>query len=224
MLAKVGGEIGDIYGRGYTRAPDGQVVYANGLPIISTEIAKRGNANPTFKAGIQNEFTYKNFHLSFLWDGEFGSQKFSLTYAALMGGGKLEATVPGREKGGILGIGVKDDGTGKYVANDVVVQAPSIYYSAHYDRANTEANMFDASYIKLREARLDYNIRIRALDKIGIRAFTAGVYGRNLLVISKWPAFDPENSVLDNGLIIQGFEVGQLPGTRTVGANIKVSF
>ncbi|HSC36933.1 MAG TPA: SusC/RagA family TonB-linked outer membrane protein, partial [Chitinophagaceae bacterium] len=51
LLGKVGGEIGDIYGRGYTRAPDGQIVYANGLPIISTDVTKRGNANPTFRAG-----------------------------------------------------------------------------------------------------------------------------------------------------------------------------
>jgi hypothetical protein len=141
-----------------------------------------------------------------------------------MAGGKLKATIPGREEGGILGIGVKDDGTGKYVPNDVVVQAVSTYYAAHYDRANTEANIFDASYIKLRETRLDYTIKLKALDRIGIRGLTAGVYGRNLFVISNWPAFDPENSTLDNGLIIQGFEVGQLPGTRTMGANIKVSF
>lgn len=224
LLGKVGGEIGDIYGRSYVRAPDGQILYANGLPIIGTDVTKQGNANPDFKGGIGNEFTYKNFRFSFLFDGEFGADKFSLTYAALMGGGKLKATIPGREEGGILGIGVKEDGAGKYVPNDVVVQAVSTYYAAHYDRANTEANMFDASYIKLREVRLDYTIKAKLLDKIGIRGLTASVYGRNLFIITKWPAFDPENSTLDNGLIIQGFEVGQLPGTRTVGANLKVSF
>jgi TonB-linked SusC/RagA family outer membrane protein len=224
LIGALGGEIGDIYGRGYVRAPDGQIVYENGLPQIGTEVTKRGNANPDFKAGIQNEFTYKNFRLSILFDGEFGSDKFSLTYAALMGGGKLKATIPGRDEGGILGNGVKQTTDGKYVPNDVVVKAVSNYYATHYDRANTEANMFDASFIKLREVRLDYNIKVDYLKKLGVKNASLGLFGRDLFTISRWPIFDPENSTMDNGLIVQGFEVGQLPGTRSMGINLKVSF
>lgn len=224
LIAKVGGEIGDIYGRGYERTADGQIIYQDGLPIIGTEVARRANANPEWKGGVLNEFTYKNFRFSFLFDGEFGSQKYSLTYATLMGGGKLRATIPGRDEGGILGNGVMLTEDGKYVPNDRVVKAVSTYYTAHYDRANTEANIFDASFIKLRECRLDYNIKLNYFKKIGIKNASFGVFGRDLFIITKWPIFDPETSTIDQGIIVQGFEVGQLPGTRSMGVNLKIGF
>lgn len=225
LLGTVGGAIGDIYGRGYVRSPDGQIVYDDqGLPLLGTEVAKRGTANANYKAGLNNEFTYKNFRLNVLFDGEFGSQKYSLIYSQLMGQGKLKTTIPGREEGGILGKGVIQTPDGKYRPNDAVVKAPSIYYTQHYVRENTESNLLDASYIKLREVRLDYNLKVGYLQRIGIRSASIGLFGRDLFIFSKWPIFDPESSTLDNGLIVQGFEVGQLPSTRSMGANLKVSF
>jgi TonB-linked SusC/RagA family outer membrane protein len=224
LIAKMGSEIGDIYGRGYERSPDGQILYQDGLPIIGTEVIRRGNANPEFKGGLLNEFTYKNFRLSVLFDGEFGSQKYSLTYATLMGGGKLRATIPGRDEGGILGNGVMLTEDGKYVPNDRVVKAVSTYYTAHYDRANVEANIFDASYVKLRECRLDYTIKLNYFKKLGIKNASFGLFGRDLFIITKWPIFDPETSTIDQGIIVQGFEVGQLPGTRSMGVNLKIGF
>jgi TonB-linked SusC/RagA family outer membrane protein len=224
LIGVVGGEIGDIYGRGYVRSPDGDIVYENGLPLLGTEVARRGNANPDFKAGINNEITYKNWRFNMLWDGEFGSQKYSLIYSQYMGQGKLRSTIPGREEGGILGNGVVKTADGKYEPNEYVVKAVSSYYTQHYVRENTESNMLDASYIKLREVRLDYNINSAYLRKIGIKSAAVGLFGRDLFVITKWPIFDPETSTLNDGLIVQGFEVGQLPSTRSMGINVKVSF
>jgi hypothetical protein len=37
--------MGDIYGRGYLRSPDNQIVYdTNGSPILDTKIKKIGNS------------------------------------------------------------------------------------------------------------------------------------------------------------------------------------
>jgi TonB-linked SusC/RagA family outer membrane protein len=85
ILAKVGGTTGDIYGLGFVRSPDGQIVYGtNGLPV------KAENANQTiqyigcafadWKGGIQNEFSYKNFRVSFLIDGQYGGLIYSQTH------------------------------------------------------------------------------------------------------------------------------------------------
>ena len=41
--ARVGERMGDMYGRGYLRSPDGQIVYDNGSPILDTKIKKIGN-------------------------------------------------------------------------------------------------------------------------------------------------------------------------------------
>lgn len=223
LMAIPGGSIGDIYGRGYLRSDDGEIIYANGVPQLTPDIVYQGSAVPKFKGGIGNEFTYKRFRLNVLFDGEFGHKKYSLSNSVMSVSGKLTSTIPGREKGGILGTGVIRNGDGSYRTNDVVV-SPSVYYNAHFDRVNAEANLFDATYIKLREARLDYTIKSKYLEKLGIRNTSAGIYGRNLFIWSAWPIFDPQSSTLNGGVMIQGIEVGQFPTTRTFGFNFKLSF
>jgi len=222
LQAVKGGAIGDIYGLAYQRNENGDIVYANGVPQLTTEIQKVGNATPKFKAGIGNEFKYKSWTMNILFDGEFGHKKYSLTNSMLMARGNIKATLPGREEGGILGKGVVQNDDGTWRPNDIVV-SPSVYYAAHYDRTNAEANVFDASYIKFREFRIDKSFSLKSLKKIGFKRATIGIYGRDLFVWTKWPGFDPQNSTLNDGVMVQGIEVGQLPSTRNIGMNIRFS-
>ena len=46
-----------------------KVINDNGLPERSGEIEYVGTAYPKWKAGLYNEFSYKNFTLSVLLDG-----------------------------------------------------------------------------------------------------------------------------------------------------------
>ncbi|MDQ3683681.1 MAG: SusC/RagA family TonB-linked outer membrane protein, partial [Bacteroidota bacterium] len=70
LQARVGGTTGDIYGFGFVRSPDGQIVYTSaGLPARPTDIQYIGNAFADWKGGIQNEFSYKKIKFSFLVDG-----------------------------------------------------------------------------------------------------------------------------------------------------------
>ncbi|MGE8244069.1 MAG: hypothetical protein ACN6PD_15440, partial [Sphingobacterium sp.] len=62
------------------------------------------------------------------------------------------------------------------------------------------------------------------ISKYGLQRLTVGLYGRNLFIWSKWPAFDPEFGTLDNGDIVKGFEIAQFPSTRTYGFNLIVGF
>jgi hypothetical protein len=123
-----------------------------------------------------------------------------------------------------LGNGVVLTDDGSYIPNETVVKAVSTFYGQHYVRENVESNMLDASYVKLREVRLDYNFKFSFFRRVGIRNASIGLFGRDLLLISKWQIFDPEASSINNGLIVQGFEVGQLPSTRSMGINLKVGF
>ncbi len=58
IVAKVGGSMGDLYGRGYVRSPDGQVVYdaRTGFALISEDVVYLGNTIPKGKAGLTNNF------------------------------------------------------------------------------------------------------------------------------------------------------------------------
>jgi hypothetical protein len=54
--------MGDIYGRGYLRSPDNQIVYdTNGSPILDTKIKKIGNSD--WMLGLATNLKYKNFNL-----------------------------------------------------------------------------------------------------------------------------------------------------------------
>lgn len=223
--AHLGGSLGDLYGIGYERSPDGQIVYNElGYPTWTQSIKYLGNTVPDYKASLGNEFKYKQFSLNVLFDGQFGGVGYSLTHAVLAEEGKLEKTVPGRYNG-IIGNGVVLGADGKYYPNTTIATNIQGYYDAHFNRSNVEANTFSTDFIKFREARLDYTFNSGLLKKLKLQKGTIGLYGRDLLIFSNWPAYDPEfGSIGGNGEINAGFEIGQFPPTRSFGVNVTVGF
>ncbi|SHE84146.1 SusC/RagA family TonB-linked outer membrane protein [Flavisolibacter ginsengisoli] len=225
IVAKVGGSMGDLYGRGYERAPDGQVVYdANtGFAKITQDVIFLGNTIPKWKLGFNNEFQYKGFRLNLLFDGQYGAVAHSLMHYKLAEQGKTKNTLPGRYNG-IIGNGVVMGTDGKYKQNDVIATDIDEYYRSHFGIDNAEGSTFSTDFIKFREARLDYTLPTSITKKIGIQRATLGVYGRDLYIWSKWPIFDPEFGTVSGTDIVRGFEVGQFPSTRTMGVNLIVGF
>ncbi|MDX5483264.1 MAG: SusC/RagA family TonB-linked outer membrane protein [Hymenobacteraceae bacterium] len=220
--ARPGGRMGALYGLGYERSPDGQIVYNElGYPILAQTAQYLGNTTPRWRASLGNEFSYKQFRLNVLFDGQFGGVAYSLTHAVLAEEGKLTKTLPGRYNG-IIGNGVIMNGDGSYRPNDVMATNIQAYYSEHFKRDNVEANTFSTDFIKLREMRFDYVLPKNLLEKVRLQRASIGVYGRDLFMFTHWPAFDPEFGTLDDGEISAGFEIGQFPSTRTFGLNLTV--
>jgi TonB-linked SusC/RagA family outer membrane protein len=219
--ARPGGRMGDIYGRGYLRSPEGQIIYENGYPLLNDQLMLLGNSMPKWRGGIGNEFAYKQFRFNVLVDGSFGAKAYSLTHSVLADAGKLKKTLPGRYNG-IIGDGVIANGDGTYRPNDVIAQNIWTYYNAHFGRDNVEGNVFSTDYIKLREVRFDYNLPASLVSRVKLQRATIGIYGRDLYMITHWPAFDPEFGTLNNGTIDAGFELGQFPATRTMGINLTL--
>ncbi len=218
--ARPGGRMGDLYGLGYERAPDGKIIYNTlGYPVLSQSVKYLGNTMPDYRASIGNEFRIRDFRFSFLFDGQFGGVGYSLTHAVLAEEGKLAKTLPGRYNG-IIGEGVVLGTDGKYYENETIATNIQAYYDAHFNRSNVEANTFSTDFIKLRETRIDYTVPASITQKLKLQRATIGVYGRDLLMITHWPAFDPEFGTLSNGDINAGFEIGQFPSTRSFGINI----
>ncbi|TZF83800.1 hypothetical protein FW774_10055 [Pedobacter sp. BS3] len=221
--AHVGGSMGDLYGLGYERAPDGQIIYSNGYPVKSQTVRYLTNIYPKWKASIGNEFRYKRFRLNVLFDAQFGAKAYSHTYANNAMTGQLKSTLPGRYNG-LVGDGVIQNPDGTFRKNDVPATEIWTYYTEHFIPDNVEANIFSTDFIKFREARLDYTFAAKFLKKLKLQKAAIGIYGRDLFIISNWPSFDPEFGTINNGLIQSGFEVGQFPATRTFGVNLNVSF
>jgi hypothetical protein len=225
IVAQVGGSMGDLYGRGYQRAPDGQVIYdgTTGVALITEGVKYLGNIIPKWKLGFRNDFQYKQFNLHLLFDAQYGGVAHSLTHYKLAEQGKTKNTLPGRYNG-IIGNGVVQNEDGKFRKNDVIATDIDEYYRSHFGVDNAEGSVFRTDFIKFREASLDYTFSPKYLKKIGLQRATVGVYGRNLHIWSKWPMFDPEFGTLSGDDITQGFEIGQFPSTRTFGFNLLLGF
>jgi hypothetical protein len=223
--ARVGGRMGDLYGLGFQRSPEGKVIYSTaGVPATLDPTTKKwGNAFADWKAGWLNEFTIKNFRISLLLDGQKGGNMYSMTNHKSNTLGKTKVTLPGRD-GGIVGDGVVyDPNTKTYSPNTVKVPAFS-YYENVYAINNAEMNIFDASFLKIRELRVEFSLPPSWLRKIGIRQTTAAFYGRDLFNFTSFPGFDPEGGNLNSGTLTPGVELMQFPSTRNIGANLTFKF
>ena len=223
--ARVGGRMGDMYGRGFQRSPDGQIIYGtNGLPAQLDPVQKKwGNAFADWKAGLTNEFMIKNFRISILLDGQMGGSMYSQTNHKNNTLGKTKVTLPGRDEG-IVGQGVVyNNASQKYEPNTRNVAASS-YYDNYYQISNAETNIFDASFLKIREVRFEFNLSKRILSKLQVKQTSIALYGRELFNFTKFPGFDPEGGNLNNGTLTPGVELTQFPSTRNMGINLTFKF
>lgn len=222
--AVVGENFGNIYGRYFKRAPDGQIIYQNGLPVTSNETDRKvlGNYNPDFILGWYNTFSYKNFDFDMTWDWRQGGSYYSYTELGLLQGGMSPLTLPGRTEG-IIGQGVMLDASGNYVPNNVKVTAANYYLNGIYNPNNNEEFIYSATYVKLREVKLGYTFK-HILGKKSQASLNASLVGRNLLLFTQNKDVDPENLALRGNKILPGIEFLSYPSTRSFGANINFNF
>ncbi len=220
--ARVGGRMGDIYGVGLLRNPEGKVIYKDGVPVFTSNTIRLGNYNPDWIGGIRNNFQYKDLSLSVLFDGKFGGKIYSFTHVTGTEAGSLANTVPGREEG-IVGDGVVANHDGSYSPNTERVDAYT-YYRGYYKRPNVESSTFDATYVKLRELAIGYRLPSRFLRNKWIQSAQLSLTGRNLLLFTKVPNIDPETSFVSGGTVVPGIENAQIPSTRSIGFDLKITF
>jgi hypothetical protein len=223
IVASVGGSMGDLYGLGYRRSPDGQVIFdeKTGFPRITDSIIRLGNTMPKFKFSLGNTFRYKNLSLKVLFDAQVGAVAYSLTHYKLAEQGKLKSTLPGRYNG-IIGNGVVQNADGTYRKNDVVAYDIDQYYQYSIGSYNAEGSTFSTDFLKFRELSVAYQFKGALLKTLGLNAASIGIYGRDLFIWSPWPIFDPEFGTLAGSDIVRGFETGQFPSTRSMGFTLTI--
>ena len=224
LQARPGQSYGSIVGFPFSRTSDGQVIYENGLPKVNnSELAVLGNITPDWTGGANFTFKYKGLDLGFLIDAKIGGDLFSMTYMWGRYAGTLDESLIGRETG-VVGNGVKSDGSGGYVQNNIVVGAKDFNQFAYSYSNFTESGIFDASYVKLRQVSIGYSFPKKLLKGSFVSDFKVSLVGRNLALLYKnVPHIDPETG-FSNSNGEQGQEFGQLPSARSLGFNINVKF
>ena len=123
-------------------------------------------------------------------------------------------------------VSYNDDGT--YVVSNTsanTVRARTDYYGNPYGygRDANEGHVYDASFVKLREASLTYSFGKKVLDVVPFTRGSISIIGRNLWIIHKnIPYSDPEAGLSSGN--IQGYQSGAYPTMREIGASLKLNF
>lgn len=208
-----------LFGQNYVLNENGErLVDEDGYYQFTSAREYLGSAIADWTGGISTSFNYKGFFASGLMDFQVGGiiHSTSLQWAKYSGMHPETVSFNGTDDvraDGLLLPGVKADGS----PNDIRVD-PQVYYQTYWSRA--APNVFDASFLKLREVRIGYTIPNELLGNIGLRDVTLSLFGRNLAILSAdLPYLDPQ--IITGAGNAQGLENAQVPSTRTFGFNLQ---
>ena len=234
IVAKKGGNYGEIWGTKFLRVTDesspyyGQLLLtSDGMPQGTTDKEKIGDQQATCNMGLTNSFTYKNWSLSFLIDARLGGEIFSGTMQAMQSAGTAACTVVNGKREDIVLEGVYMDENGVYQKNTSAI-TPEKYWgrvtSATGNNGIGEANIYSADNIRLRNVSLAYRVPSSWLKNTVIQSLKAGVTVTNVWMIhSKMNGLDPE-SIFATSTNATGYEYAGLPTTRSFVFNVSIGF
>lgn len=171
----------------------GRKVYTEkGLPVKNNELQYLGDATPEFTMGISNKVRFRNFTLNALLDWRHGGVTYSGITKYMDAGGYNQHTLKLRDEG-IIGDGVVLQSDGTYKENTTKLSGDDIKgsYISAYKNIN-DNYIYDASYLKLRELSLAFDLPKHLLEKTPFEALKLSLVGRNLFLISDVPNTDPD--------------------------------
>ncbi len=237
--ARPGEPYGALVGFKIKRDSQGRVVVSDqGLLQAEPSKSVMGHYTPDWLAGIRNSFSYRDLTLSLLVDWRQGGEIFSVTNQwGQYSGVNIESAI-GRQEGAVIDYrgdlvravpertcalnepcalidGVREDGS----PNDIWITAERF---AHTQWNKQEGNVYDASFVKLREVTLSFDLPTGLANRLPFQSARMSIVGRNLILLkSSIPHVDPETG-FDN-TNFQGVEYGQLPSGRTFGFNLSIT-
>lgn len=228
---------GNIFGSSYQRLgadPDNIflerslpiIIGTNGFPVRTGTQLILGNAVPKWIGGIRNDFTYKDFELSFLIDFRAGLEQYNQYANFLSAFGKnefTEAREDFRVFEGVLADGstnTKEVWLGQGEGPDGVDYGAG--YWRNYYRTTSENFVSDASFIKLRNITLGYNLNPDLLERTPFRTARVSVAANNIILYTPWDGFDPESFSAGAGGNAIGFTGLGYPGVQSFFFNLNL--
>jgi TonB-linked SusC/RagA family outer membrane protein len=165
--------------------------------IIGTE-GVVGDATPDFQMSFSSDLDVKRFTIGMLWDWKRGGDVVNLTeFLYDIGQNSIDYVEAGADR------------------------------FAAWANGQTAAYVQDASYFKLRELNLSYNLPesfTRGLFGDAVRHARLTLSGRNLIRITNYRGLDPEVSNFGNQAIVRNIDVAPFPPNRSFFFSIDLGF
>lgn len=180
---------------------DGKITQADDRALI-------GNAQPKFQGGITNTLSYLNFDLSFFFQGTYGNKLFNQNKQQLeLLTGQQNASVTALERW-------------------TPTNPTNVIQRAFEDPAavNTSRYVEDASFLRLKNVTLGYNLPKAIASKIHVSQVKVYVSAANLLTWTKYTGFDPEVSRNEQSTLTQGIDYSVYPGSKSFLGGLSISF
>ncbi|MEQ8905672.1 TonB-dependent receptor [Ekhidna sp.] len=164
-----------------------------------------GDPYPDLLASITNEFTYKDFDLSFMVQGSFGAQVNNIGDQYFFNW---------------FGNSTRSGGAEQAVADGLVPHESFIQ-----EKVLTSEVIASADYVSLRNVTAGYNMPARLTTKIGVQGLRVYVSGQNLIykTASDYHGFNPEH-IDDNNPRAYGAQRAGTPLFRTFTLGLNVDF
>lgn len=228
-----GDPYGNLYGSSYQRYyPEGTpenlqyldhdrplVIGDDGFPVSNTSQLIIGNNQPDWLGGIRNTFSYKGLSFSFLIDARMGIDQYSQFDNFYSAFGKLEYSLNRNDV--VIFDGVLADGSpntqqvwlGQGIGPDGVDYGAG-FYRNHF-RSLSENFIHDASFIKLRNVSIGYDLPTSWLDTTPFSTVSFSVTANNIILWTPWKGYDPESFSAGAGGNGTGFTGLGYPGVRS---------
>ena len=220
LYAIEGEAFGQLYGRDFKYDDKGnKIVQANGK-YAPSELKSLGSIIPDYTMGLSNTFKYSHLSVSFKFDFQKGGKYFSAAHMVGMSTGMLRETTENgirdliTRNGRVEERGVVLDGVLANGQRNTKVLSPKRYGEGFYRGGIDTQNIFDATYLKLRNVSISYDVPLP--EKKNIKGLNISLFGNNLWTTGlDWDGMDPETAASNKGI----GEVS-LPTTRSFGMSI----
>lgn len=229
VYAVSGGNYGEIWGTKFQRVTDKSsphygklLLTSGGLPQGTSDIEKIGDQQADCLVGWNNTLSYKNWAFSFQIDGRFGGDIFSSTNQILQASGRAGVT---EDRTPMVVEGVIADGNGGYIENTQEVTSQQYWEAvAGGNTGISEANLYSATNIRLRNVALSYSFPKSMLSKTPFQQVKMGVSVNNVwMIYSDMNGLDPE-SVFVTTSNATGLENVASPTSRSYLFNVTLGF
>jgi len=221
LKAEVGQPFGTWKGQVQRFTPEGQpIVDANGSRTYTSDIQTVGSIQPDWIGGIVNTFSYKGLSLGFVLDTRQGGTFYSRTKFFTEFNGTALTTLIGDRKPFVIPNSVVENSDGTFSPNTKEILA-----NAYLDDGNASKHIIDASFVKLREVTLGYELPKSLVNKISLQNVSVRFFAKNLKfwLPDENSYGDPEVNGPGGPTNIQNVESSQTPPSRSYGINLNIT-
>lgn len=230
LRVKEGDEMGTLYGYTWKYENGERYIDGNGYPTLDREDGYQiiGNALPDFVMSFGNNLKWKNLSLNFLVEWKEGGDKYSWARRQMIRNGTSKLTELRNIDDYVLeGVMADPANPDQFITNTTPTRYgldESYYRSWSRYTGAAEINLQDASWVKLRNIGISYDLGTFFSDKTRINEFVLSASAHNILLWTPYDGYDPEGSAYSAGSNIYGFSGKGIPLTENYSFGVKIGF